>query len=133
MKLHLKSLVLEITRKCNMDCKHCMRGKSQNLHMRYEVLETIFRKIKKIDHLVITGGEPSLASHNIQSMISLARENGCEIGNFFCATNAKEYDGAFHIAVNDLYLYCKEPEKCVLSITKDQFHEKRSLKAIRQY
>lgn len=42
MLLHLKHLLLEATRKCNMACPHCMRGDAEELSMDYAVIDRIF-------------------------------------------------------------------------------------------
>ena len=52
MLLHLKHLLLEATRKCNMACPHCMRGDAEDLSMDYAVLDRIFEDTRPIDHLV---------------------------------------------------------------------------------
>ena len=35
------NLMLEVTRKCNLTCSHCMRGNPQNLEMSDEILEKV--------------------------------------------------------------------------------------------
>ena len=69
MLLHLKHLLLEATRKCNMACPHCMRGDAEELSMDYAVIDRIFEDVRQIDHLVLTGGEPSLAPYVITANI----------------------------------------------------------------
>ena len=59
MLLHLKHLLLEATRKCNMACPHCMRGDAEELSMDYAVIDRIFEDVRQIDHLVLTGGDPT--------------------------------------------------------------------------
>lgn len=44
IELPLYNLMLEVTRKCNLKCKHCMRGAAQHLNMSAEVLEVVFRQ-----------------------------------------------------------------------------------------
>ena len=51
MLLHLKHLLLEATRKCNMACPHCMRGDAEELSMDYAVIDRIFEDVRQIDHL----------------------------------------------------------------------------------
>ena len=31
MEIYVESLVIEVTRRCNMRCEHCLRGDAQNL------------------------------------------------------------------------------------------------------
>lgn len=37
-KIEYDSLVLEVTRRCNMNCAHCIRGETENIDMQHEVL-----------------------------------------------------------------------------------------------
>lgn len=123
MLLHLKHLLLEATRKCNMACPHCMRGDAEDLSMDYAVLDRIFEDTRQIDHLVLTGGEPSLAPYVIQQIVYRARVWKCSIHSFFCATNARIYSQPFADALCGLYDYCKHPEHCTLTATIDPYHE----------
>ena len=56
----VQNLSLELTRKCNLNCRHCMRGESQNLTMDDEVIERIFKDINGVYSLQFGGGETSL-------------------------------------------------------------------------
>lgn len=40
--LILEKLYIEITRNCNQNCQHCMRGTKQNINISNTVLEHIF-------------------------------------------------------------------------------------------
>lgn len=123
MLLHLKHLLLEVTRKCNMACPHCMRGNAEDLSMDYAVIDRIFEDTRQIDRLVLTGGEPSLAPHVIQQILYRARVWKCSIHSFFCAVNAKTYSQPFVDTLCGLYDYCKHPEHCTLTVTTDPYHE----------
>ncbi len=62
MSIYVYNLVLEITRKCNAKCIHCLRGNAQNLTMSQEVIDAVFSKIDRVSSLTLTGGEPSRSS-----------------------------------------------------------------------
>ena len=59
-KLQLNEFAIEITRKCNMKCAHCLRGEAQkrNIHKKY--ITKVLEDISSIGSLTITGGEPTL-------------------------------------------------------------------------
>jgi MoaA/NifB/PqqE/SkfB family radical SAM enzyme len=61
--LSLDNVIIEITRRCNMKCEHCLRGAQQRLDIPDDVLSKFFLRIRDsyINHLCLTGGEPSLA------------------------------------------------------------------------
>lgn len=133
MLLTFKRLILELTRQCNANCAHCMRGESEDKTMGTSILDRLFREVRHIEHLGLTGGEPSLVPEQIEWITHLAKRWGCTIGYFFCATNGKEYSPQFAEALDRLYDYCMQKEKCTLSVSFDQFHEPADRKAVEQY
>ena len=38
-------LTFEVTRRCNLVCKHCMRGKAQNIDLSKEMVDDFFQII----------------------------------------------------------------------------------------
>lgn len=133
MILNLKHLLLEVTRKCNMACRHCMRGDAEELSIDYAVIDRIFQDTRHIEHLCLTGGEPSLVPHVISEIVYRAGIWRCTIGSFFCATNAKVYSQPFVNALTELYRYCTNEKRCVLTATIDQFHEEADSQALELY
>lgn len=133
MILNLQHLLLEVTRKCNMVCRHCMRGDAEELSLDDAVINRIFQDTRHIGHLCLTGGEPSLVPHIIKKILYEARRWGCLIDSFFCATNAKVFSQQFADALTDLYGYCKNREHCTLTVTTDQFHDAADSKALESY
>lgn len=59
-KMALDSLMVEITRRCNMTptCPHCFRGFPQNIDLNHEAMDNFLDQVCAISKLVITGGEP---------------------------------------------------------------------------
>lgn len=39
MKINVHTLIVEVTRRCNMTCKHCLRGDAQSLDMQKETVD----------------------------------------------------------------------------------------------
>ena len=133
MIIKLKHLLLEVTRQCDMACRHCMRGDAEDLSMNSELIRRIFEDARHIGHLCLTGGEPSLVPYVINEIVYQARIWRCTIGSFFCATNAKTYSPQFAEALNKLYGYCRDQEHCTLTVTIDQFHEAADPQALESY
>lgn len=133
MQMKFKNLMLEVTRRCNMQCNHCMRGDAENADMYTDVIRKVFESAKEIRHLGLTGGEPSLCPYVIEYISYYARINYCRIGSFFCATNAKEYSADFVKALNELYGQCTDKDNCILTISIDQFHSEADPKALEEY
>lgn len=133
MRINFKNLMLEITRKCNMKCAHCMRGEQQDETMSIDTIQKLFEDVNEIEQLSITGGEPSLAPEQIRWIAYYAKSNGIIIGSFFCATNAGKYSKEFVDALTYLYDVCSEQNKCILTISTDQFHSDADPKAMEEY
>lgn len=122
--MHITNFVVEITRKCNLACAHCLRGPAQNLKIDINYLIPIFKKVESISCLTLTGGEPSLAWKKINEIIDLAKVHNVEIGNFYIATNGVSISPEFLIAVLKLYLYCSENETTSMFISNNQYYPK---------
>ena len=122
-RVEISNLVIELTRRCNMSCSHCMRGDVQCIDIEDSYIENVFKRVDRIGELTLTGGEPSIVPEKIQSVIRLAKKHNVYIGSFYIATNAKEVSKDFIIAVMDLYVYCDYSEGCMLQYSNDKFHD----------
>ena len=65
-RLNVKTMILELTRECNLACKHCFRGDSQNVYMDTKIIDYIFKNVCRINEFLLTGGEPLLALEQIK-------------------------------------------------------------------
>lgn len=72
-KIELDSLVIEITRKCNLNCKHCFNSGSRIREMPLELLDCIIQEAMTfgVKEISLSGGEPLLHSQlfNIFDML----------------------------------------------------------------
>ena len=61
-KLSIDNLIIEITRRCNMACAHCLRGDAQNIDIDPSYMLKLLRdnNIDYISMVTFTGGEPTL-------------------------------------------------------------------------
>src|SRR5271157_4943644 len=69
--MYISSLILEVTRKCNLRCAHCLRGNPQRVTMPREVLHAAMRDVDYVGSVLFTGGEPSLATEVIEDFIDI--------------------------------------------------------------
>ena len=62
MEIIYKELGIELTRKCNQKCSHCLRGPSENVDLSEEVIDSLFdnNNIYLIENLYLSGGEPTM-------------------------------------------------------------------------
>ena len=133
MLIDFECLTLEITRRCGMKCAHCMRGEPQDVQIDYDAIQTLCKATSNIDHLNLTGGEPSLEPNALRYLLFYLKNYDCRIGAFFCATNAQKYSKEFADILTDLYHYCEHPELCMLTISIDQFHSEADPLALQEY
>lgn len=57
--IYCENLVLEVGRKCNLRCEHCLRGEAEELTMPIETAKAILDGISAIGFITFTGGEPA--------------------------------------------------------------------------
>jgi organic radical activating enzyme len=122
-KLIFDDLIIEITRKCNMSCNHCLRGEPQNKDIDFKYIDTLLDKTREINCVVFTGGEPSLNPEAINYFVEGCEKRGIYLSHFFIATNTKEVTEKFLMSILKLYCYCDNKNFCMIGISNDQYHE----------
>lgn len=130
MRLDLSDLVLEVTRKCNMRCIHCLRGPAQPVDMDREIINRVTSEVDWIAHLTLSGGEPSIAGKLIGHLRWALHFNNCELGMFWLTVNARFFKEDFYDAIQALYYRCSIQEECCLTISGDQYHGQMSRVAL---
>ena len=81
------NIMLEITRKCNLKCSHCMRGDAQNISMSTEMIERILSNVALVKRVSLTGGEPFLEPDLIEHMVDYIINNNLNIMSITSVTN----------------------------------------------
>ena len=120
-QVYIQNLAMIITDKCNLNCKHCMRGPSGNTHMDEQIINTSLDQIYKIDTLLIGGGEPSLALIPLYKLLKYVENNKINIdriitlinGSFYSADFLELLDGFEHNGINTKF-----------HISSDEYHTK---------
>jgi len=123
MKAVFDSLAIEITRRCNMQCEHCMRGEAQNKDISFEVIDRLLENTKAIGTLTLTGGEPSLNVPAIEYIAKRIEELDIELGAAFIVTNGKEVPNEFLLACLKLFVLADKKELNGIALSQDMFHE----------
>lgn len=122
MKVNIYSLIIEVTRMCNLNCGHCLRGESQDIKIPLEYVETLFDQIDSIGVITFTGGEPFLYPEIISEVVKIADRKHVEIGNFYIATNGTVPFKKASTAIIELWNYCGENENSQIKISDDSWH-----------
>jgi organic radical activating enzyme len=122
-KLELFDLMIEVTRKCNMFCEHCLRGKAQNKIQSKENIDKIFSKVNHISCITFTGGEPSLHPEIIEYCLESAKKHNVSVNDMYIVTNGKKVTVEFLVSLVKWYAYCDCNEVTGISLSKDNYHE----------
>ncbi len=122
--MQVKDLILEVTRKCNMQCPHCLRGDAQNKTMTREVVSRAFEVFNNVETLVVTGGEPTLAIDTLE-IIAQRLEFGFapEIDNFYMATNGKVIKKRLFDIIGRIIHQCTDNHLTSINISNDDWHD----------
>ena len=137
-KLPYRIMSLEITRKCNMECPHCMRGKAQNQVLSKKVIDRFLDEIGTVQHLLLTGGEPFLEPEVIEYLVDEIIKRRARILTFSCVTNgsicSEEIINSFnrlsdYISKEFGEFYTKKGLRNIgrISVSNDDYHEKNDL------
>jgi hypothetical protein len=121
-KFIFDELVLCVTRRCNLACFHCMRGKYQNKDMSKKLIDIVLSQTQRIHTVTFSGGEPSLATKVIDYFLKSAKASKVTIGSFYIVTSGIKESRELINTMLDLYSYCDEPDYCSFRISGDRFH-----------
>lgn len=78
---------LELTRRCNSRCEHCMRGDAQAKDLSDDSIDSYFSKVTDIFTLTLTGGEVSLVPKKIIKITDAIKEHGTRVTHVGILTN----------------------------------------------
>lgn len=127
------NVVIEVTRRCNMCCAHCLRGDAEAVDIQERYIDSFldgFANAGYISSLTFTGGEISLNIPAIRYILNAVRERNISVGSFYMVTNGKAVDKMADLALASLewWNYCddKDDYSCGLCISSDDFHEEIS-------
>lgn len=106
MRLSVTDLTLELTRRCNMKCPHCLRGDAEDLDMSRQVIENTFSAMREISTLTFTGGEPSLVPELMQYALSMAKKYHVRVTEAYLATNGLAISEKFMAVCRAWHMKC---------------------------
>lgn len=117
------NLTLEVTRRCNMNCAHCLRGDAQNLDMSKEIVDRILEDIESIGSVFFTGGEPSLNISIMDYFFEKAIQKGISIESFGLVTNGKENQRELVCFIAEHVPDIEDMDCCYVAMSRDQYHD----------
>ena len=137
-KLSYKELAIEVTRRCNMQCSHCMRGPAENHTISKEVVDRLFDEVSTIGTLLLTGGEPFLEPEMIDYIFDAIIKRNIPIIRISVVTNGTIRDKRIADSFNKIGKYVadnwsetlskKQIRQIVsISISNDSYHMKDNI------
>lgn len=112
-------LGIELTQKCNLDCRHCFRGESTEISITEDIVRKIFNEVKYVEILDLSGGEVFLAYHELKMVLDIASELGITINRCNILTNGTVYDQRIYDLLDKFF-----NGNYQVGISDDDFHEK---------
>ena len=122
MKLCLDEFVVEVTRRCNIECAHCLRGEPQDLDIDMDMLRRFLANVSTITEITFTGGEPALNLKAIRATLEICEELGIDVAGFFIATNGTVNVPDLMRVVLDWYIYCGCSDTCHIALSSGDIH-----------
>lgn len=121
--MDISNLIVEVTRKCNISCDHCLRGEVMNMNLKKEYVDTLLNQIDSIGSLCFTGGEPTLNLPIMEYFLEQCKARGIDIANFYIVSNGKKITEKFVMFCMRMYSYCVEKDQCSVQISNDYYHQ----------
>jgi len=114
------TIILEVTRRCQLRCDHCLRGDAQ----RKDVSDKVIHFLSKynIGHLTLTGGEPTI----VRDLIKRLRQARLFPEAVWMCTNGYTFKKQWIEEYFDYANCLGEPEDCGLSVSCDSYHPRDS-------
>lgn len=122
------NIVIEVTRKCNLACDHCLRGCAQNMNIKIEYIDKLFEIISDNDidciDLALSGGEPSLNLKALKQIYMKLKHYHISLSSFYLATNGINNDNKnFILILLDFYSLVDNKDMFCVDISDDVQHQ----------
>ena len=133
MNIQVRSLIFEVTRRCQLQCGHCLRGRRQNMELSKEIVDKMLSQITSISEITFTGGEPTLNLPIIRYILEQIKKRNIPIYGFFIATNGLSNQMEFAHIILDYMPMFEDEEYCSVSVSKDMYHGTYGVKSPVEY
>lgn len=94
-KITFENLSIELTRRCNMKCRHCLRGEAQEVDIDHKYIDSLLDQTELIGSLYLTGGEPTLNLDAMEYIVDGLCKRGIPLLNFSISINGLIYSERF--------------------------------------
>jgi organic radical activating enzyme len=121
----LKDLTIEVTRKCNFTCGHCLRGDAQNLDFDIKHLKNFLSTtdVTEIETISFTGGEPFLNPKGMIEIIQLLKKKKISIRGYTIVTNGSIFNLEALGVIANLHELCSENYGSKIIVSNSKWHK----------
>lgn len=126
MRVSCDTLILEVTRRCNMCCDHCLRGDAMSMDMDDAMVDKIVDAVDGIGTVVFSGGEPTLNLAAIRHFFDKVERKYGYTPAFYIVTNGLANQLELATILLDAYSRREdgaEREIYGVAISRDMFHD----------
>lgn len=102
-KITWDMISLELTRKCQIKCRHCYKGDAQNETMSLETIDNLLKRTEIIGTLHLSGGEPTMALDQMDFIADKMFEYGIPLFNLMVITNGYDKPERFMEIIKKFY------------------------------
>lgn len=129
--MYVENLHLQLTRNCTLECEHCLRGDRERVNMNPVVLDQIFKDVKRVGMLLLTGGEPLIAIQTLEHLVELLSTKQVKVNKILLITNGTILSDRVLRVLHEL----QKNSYLILKLSTDIFHnlelEKRKMIQLR--
>lgn len=118
--------MIELTRRCNLTCGHCMKGEPENLDISDEVIDSFMSQVGIIYGLSLGGGEITLCPDRFRYVLESAKKHNVVIGRLVVTINAVVKSEEFLEIYREFVDYVAAPKTCLILISMDRYHSHES-------
>lgn len=122
-KLVIDQLVVEVTRRCNMRCAHCLRRDAQDVDLDERYVRALLDQTASISSVTFTGGEPSLAVPVMRRFYELAAAASVTPYSFYVVTNGAENQLELATCCLEMYAASEDRDVCGVALSVDDYHD----------
>ncbi len=119
-RICIQNLGLVITEDCNLDCRHCLRGKKCQKVMSKEVIEATLNQCAYIRNLCLCGGEPFMHLEPIIHIVDTILKNKIIVDQVSIITNGTVYKEGFITVLKKIK--DKIRDGVFIGISYDKYH-----------
>lgn len=119
-KVYIENLCMILTNKCNLNCRHCLRGPKDDTDISKEVIEATLNQIIAIHNLNICGGEVTLALDSLEYIFKYIVDNRILLDLVSITINGTNYSEDFLKLLEYIDSYISD--NVIFTISYDKYH-----------